>query len=372
MHNEIRRDSWSELLFASENDNRSFSQKKALSSSMLESLLRNPCAPVISQATAVGRAKLASRYLIHEKLLLAFYTRNSRSTARPVHWLSDPLAKWRDHWRVFGLVLMLLNCMAITSAAWARFRCEINESCHEELDSCPPMITWLSKFHLPSLNLWQCKSFNCRRQVISVLSGRATQLFALSELSLGLRTAATASLYPRHAVGTHVAEAVQYGTTAGATAYALATLDLMLSLPWHASAESVPRTPPPPSTPWHALVDPLRRKLAESRPVRTLVGYRRLKALPPPPTLLGWLLDEWILPAWLGTGQEAVVNFVKALPAIGDAILEAELLQAWFASFLASAKMLVRHRLDAAPVDNPVHPSRCKFCEVPCVSSRHT
>eukprot|EP00965_Chrysotila_dentata_P221028 6192147-Pleurochrysis_carterae.AAC.6 len=43
--------------------------------------------------------------------------------------------------------------------------------------------------------------------------------------------------------------------------------------------------------------------------------------------------------------------------------------QAWFASFLASAKMLVRHRLDAAPVDNPVHPSRCKFCEVPCVSS---
>ena len=61
--------------------------------------------------------------------------------------------------------------------------------------------------------------------------------------------------------------------------------------------------------------------------VRTLVGWQRLKALPPAPFPIQYILDYHVFPAWLGTGNKGLRNLIIHLPNIGDWILEAEMLQ---------------------------------------------
>ena len=85
----------------------------------------------------------------------------------------------------------------------------------------------------------------------------------------------------------------------------------------------------------------VQRRWRETRLVRTVVGYQRLVELPKPPRLVEWLLDDKLLPAYFGEGWEKVQNQVDALPAIGDFILAATMLQAFAASFLRSLKALI-------------------------------
>jgi len=91
----------------------------------------------------------------------------------------------------------------------------------------------------------------------------------------------------------------------------------------------------------HAWLGWLTRPFTESRPVKSLVGYKRLKALKPMPWPIQDVIDRVLIPSWLGTGDEAVRNLIRNLPFIGDALLEGDLLQAAFANALSSVKMLV-------------------------------
>ena len=119
-------------------------------------------------------------------------------------------------------------------------------------------------------------------------------------------------------------------------------VDLLLLLPWRsqlqpaAEAEArgrdVPGTGPVPS--WQR---PLQRWLRGQTWWRAITGYRRLAALPPAPYPLQFALDRVVIPAWLGEGREATRRLIRALPSIGDAILEGAMLQAFLASFFASA-----------------------------------
>ena len=85
----------------------------------------------------------------------------------------------------------------------------------------------------------------------------------------------------------------------------------------------------------------VQRRWRETRLVRTIVGYQLLVELPRPPRLVEWLLDDKLLPAYFGEGWEKMQNQVDALPAIGDFILAATMLQAFAASFLRSLKALI-------------------------------
>ena len=85
----------------------------------------------------------------------------------------------------------------------------------------------------------------------------------------------------------------------------------------------------------------VQRRWRETQLMRTVVGYQRLVELPKPPRLVEWLLEEKLLPAYFGEGWEKMQNQVDALPAIGDFILAATMLQAFAASFLRSLKALI-------------------------------
>jgi len=299
-------------------------------------------------------------YLMHEQMLLMLYMQRNPK----MRWLADPLARWRTTWRFFGMVALLCNCIALTFAYWGRYRCEADPLCDVAERSCP---SFNSLTELPNL-LAPGTEAGCRRELLSGASAITVQLFSLAELALGFRTATTmrtASASPSFAspssayassLYTLVHSGLHYGTTSGGAAAPLLLLDLLLIAPWHSDSLPDLRLPdlrsllraqpaagsqlsrPNPAHPRQWLVF-LRRKLRENKAWRTVIGYRRLTALPPAPAPLQFLIDRALVP--LIVGEETLANQLRVLPAVGDAILEAELLQAFAASFLASAKMWV-------------------------------
>lgn len=87
--------------------------------------------------------------------------------------------------------------------------------------------------------------------------------------------------------------------------------------------------------------DGVQRAWRDTPLMRAVVGYQRLTELPPAPWPIQWLLDEKLLPAYFGEGLQALVSRIEVLPAVGDLILNAMLMQAFFASFVRSAKALI-------------------------------
>ena len=96
--------------------------------------------------------------------------------------------------------------------------------------------------------------------------------------------------------------------------------------------------------------------LRGNRFTKTLVGYRRLKALPPAPWPIQSLIDHCLIPAWLGTGDEAMRNLFVNLPFIGDAIEEGDLLQAAFLSALNSVWLTCARALHPSHHAQPIQP----------------
>jgi hypothetical protein len=66
-----------------------------------------------------------------------------------------------------------------------------------------------------------------------------------------------------------------------------------------------------------------------------------VRDLRPPPPLLQPLLDEYVVPVLFGRGLEAVPNLIAALPAIGDALWEVEIAQAWAMQFVVTLKAVI-------------------------------
>lgn len=330
------------------------------------------------------------RYLAHELLLLAFYQRRSPRE----RWI-DPLARWRALWRLFGTLALLANALFFTSAAWLHWRCEMDPLCDLSGGVCPhwsgtapvrelliPIFAQLRERQWPKLPAAWAQmpgpGMGCRRALGALISGMAVQGFSLAELALGVKTAtlyggifgsspSKALKAARGPAGSSSVGSVlgglvgdggggrrlHYGTSYGRLAWALVGLDLALAVPWTLAIDLLLLVPWESShepsvikrereaSPIPRWSRPFFRWLRERRWWRTVVGWQRLTALPPAPYPVQWTLDTIVVPAWLGTGHEATKKLIRLLPSIGDAILEAEMLQAFVASFFASAKMLV-------------------------------
>ena len=270
-----------------------------------------------------------AEYIVHERLLLIFLSRKTKKMPK----LMDPLARWRTAWRWLGVLLLLLNCTAQCADSWARYRC----------DEAGPLL------HVES-----CSDYGRHRAHIASGLGTAVQVFSLGELMLGLGTA--------HALPSASPSLLRYGTSVGPTSVVLFGIDGLLLLSarplssdafegwWTPPAEDTPPPLEPPRRagdslerqPWWARgwLGDLTRPLISSRPVKSIVGYQRLKALKPMPWPIQTVIDRAVI-AWLGTGDEGFRNLIKNLPFIGDALLEGDLLQAAVTNALSSVKLLV-------------------------------
>jgi len=104
---------------------------------------RIPSFGALKEAFRPLSPQLSRRYRIHEELLVLFYTRRAQGSLpgwERTHWVTDPLARWRDRWRVFGVLLLLLNFFLMTSAAWAQYHCEADRFCRAHV--CPSSAQW--------------------------------------------------------------------------------------------------------------------------------------------------------------------------------------------------------------------------------------
>ena len=83
------------------------------------------------------------------------------------------------------------------------------------------------------------------------------------------------------------------------------------------------------------VVNGARRAWRDNHLVRTVDGWRRLKELAPQIAPIQYLIDRTIENMWPTLDKK-----IQILPTIGDLLLEGELLQAFTANFLSSAKVL--------------------------------
>eukprot|EP00316_Scyphosphaera_apsteinii_P023953 CAMPEP_0119330366 /NCGR_PEP_ID=MMETSP1333-20130426/78091_1 /TAXON_ID=418940 /ORGANISM="Scyphosphaera apsteinii, Strain RCC1455" /LENGTH=339 /DNA_ID=CAMNT_0007339745 /DNA_START=519 /DNA_END=1539 /DNA_ORIENTATION=+ len=220
--------------------------------------------------------------------------------------------------------------------------------CDPERRGCPAAASLADLSKL----LHRGKVYGCRRELFALSSGAAVQAFSIAELALGLKTASSITRQDNSAFP---ASRLQYGTTAGQyVPMAMLTLDVMLAVHVPAGLFSpvLARLLPAP------LLRATRRKLSSHHVTperrgfrrhierwlrrnelwRTFVGFKRLKSLPPASAPLQWIIDHLIVPRLNATYEG---RLVKALPMVGDALHEGELIQAFGLNFLASAKTLV-------------------------------
>ncbi|KAL1523304.1 hypothetical protein AB1Y20_018250 [Prymnesium parvum] len=245
------------------------------------------------------QTSITNKYLAHERLLVLLFSKRNRI---PV--LIDPLSRWRAVWRAFGFLLLVFNAAAVSSFAWADYRCEGGPLLRDERE---------------------CINAH-RRTLVTFASGMCVQLFSIAEVLLGLATAL--SIPTTHGL--------RYGTTSGWSSMPLFLLDLFLLLPQqrlNASSRHVPE----------ARVGFLKHiwmSIRNSVPIKTVTGYQRLKALPPAPWPFQDFIDHVILPAWLGA-DPTIQILISKLPFVDDALTEGDMLQTAAINFLASAKMFV-------------------------------
>ena len=220
------------------------------------------------------------RYLAHERLLLLLYSKRTR-----VPTWADPLAHWRQWWRAFGLLLLFINALSMTAFAWSSYRCT---------EAGPLLRRSNCEFH--------------GQRLLAQGSSIGVRSFSLGEVLLGLTTAASLPIEAvLHRRPNTMTERLQYGTTNGAMSGALLALDLLLLMPQHMSDPPDPLGQEPPH-------QRLRRWLtdtwSEMLPIKTIVSFRKLKALPPAP----WPLQQVRMRARARIGTRVYFRKLKALP----------------------------------------------------------
>ena len=114
---------------------------------------------VMEQLGSEGAA-LTDRYHAHETLLVLFLSKKTE-----VPKLVDPLSRWRAWWRGLGVVLLLVNAVAMASHAWADYRCEGGPLLRDE---------------------GGCVARDVRARYAKA-SGTSVRLFAAGEVALGTR-----------------------------------------------------------------------------------------------------------------------------------------------------------------------------------------
>ena len=249
-----------------------------------------------------------------------------------------PLSATRVAWRWAGSFLLLMYCSALMHASFRRYHCDADEFCNPSFDDS------IAAAHARQLTLAQgVRAYSGLEVVWAIATPRPTE--AGGQLA---HLAAGAGIY-------------QAGILS-------VPLDIILALPWwdifafchpqlvklasstvHVDLEDLlPGGSPTPDPAARQNVNAaagIRRWFARSPMFRALAAVHRVRTLPPPPRLLQPLLDEYVVPLLLarsfGSGGMAAVRLVQALPDIGDALWEAQILQAFLAHFLASAKMCV-------------------------------
>ena len=246
-----------------------------------------------------------------------------------------PLSSARVAWRWTGSFLLLMYCSALMHASFRRYHCDADEFCNPSIDGS------VAAAHSRQLALAQgVQAYSGLEVVCAIITPRPT-------VAGGLLT--------HVAAGSHIWRAGILSVP----------LDIVLALPWwdllafchpqlvklastsvHVDLEDLLQgatTPDPTARQGAKAAAGIRRWFARSPIFRALAAVHRVRTLPPPPRLLQPLLEEYVVPLMLarsfGSGGMAVVRLVQALPDIGDALWEAQILQAFLAHFLASAKM---------------------------------
>ena len=373
-----------------------------------------------AKATQLSR-RLAGAYRMHERLLEGYYSRYQPDA--PKAWFSDPLAPWRTWWRSLGIVLLIFNGVAGSAAAWVSYRCDADPLCDLSQRRCPdawellnPAKAWRESFVLHRADDKSEREFGCRRDLLAAYSSEAVRAFSLVEILLGVRTAYSAVGAAARGASSSGASAGQhgarldldreiaslplraYGTTYGAAARVLLTLDLVLLISpragrsqregWALFGEQIGASgagaPPKNACPWgdalngwgrsewlesyctdvdawkkdvHHGIDgwlrgldawgksvqrglddwgkEVRRAYRSNQLVRTLDGWRRLNELEPQPAPIQYLIDRTIETYWPSLDKK-----ISILPTVGDLLLEGELMQAFIANFLSSFKVI--------------------------------
>ena len=310
-----------------------------------------------TQATALVD-KLRGRYQLHERLLLLWYSRRSDKLEGKEGKLFDPLARWRTWWRFFGVLLLLAHCACAGLSAWVSYRCDADPSCNLNERRCPDVTEWLKMpDRLALLRPGTGSLYGCRRDLIAQMSAYAVRAFSAVEIGLGLRTGL--SMIRRSILGGGGAQTAErrtqwaYGTSVGVIGFALLLLDAILLL---SPERAIPRllarmrlladgedgekwwsahaTAAEGDSPWSSWCNH-HEWCRDNNVVRAVVGYQRLAALPAAPAPIQFLIDksvEYFLPT---QGKK-----IRALPTVGDFLLEGALMQAFIAEFLFSAKVV--------------------------------
>mmetsp|Transcript_45167 Transcript_45167/g.118536 ORF Transcript_45167/g.118536 Transcript_45167/m.118536 type:complete len:549 (-) Transcript_45167:96-1742(-) len=358
----------------------------------LKRSLSLPTKKVIHQVARVLTSKVRKTQHAQEQILYLLY--KTRTSRRRVSWLTDPLAAWRIYWRWIGIVLLMLNASLLLNAGWHRHRLEAD-----------PLRVWPLRCDGTqdgTMSPADCSASSLHERLVAQ-SGSAVQAFSIAELALSLRMATVDDLsrsgYRRgyggwlltldawlvfdcavdleiwrfiwtdfagrnldipagakkavyrkggrkHVGGKYRRFQLSSGLrdkgadNEGMEDHSEPKLPLVLGWAVDRGFEAQGKV----DEVGHQIAlwwGHVQRKAREHTWMRIILGYQRLSALPPPPWPLDVLLDDALLPAYFGSGLEAVKRRLGVLPAIGDLILETVLLHAFLASFFRSAKAVI-------------------------------
>lgn len=318
-------------------------QLSALASSSSDDVIpprlrRSPSSVLYEKALRLGSSHSKGLFFAHEHFLDRYLT-----LVESKRDVLSPLATWRITWRWAGSFLLLLYSLSLLHTSWINYRCDADEFCvaADHHGSAP----------------------ESRRLYLGI----GVRSYSAVEVVYGM-------MAPRPSPtsgGTHGHFSVE-STLAAVHLWRLNLLSMpinvLLTVPWFdvfaalscSSSGSddggVGTTNPiaseskrplmlaalPPVGGW---LQELKRRWHTTPLVRTWMAVVRVRRLAPPPPLLKPLLEEYVVPIIFarnfGKGLEAVPRLVSALPAIGDALWEVEITQAFLVHFVASAKVLV-------------------------------
>lgn len=320
-------------------------------------------------------AQAKGRYQLHEKLLLLWYSRHSTALESKGQrwWLADPLARWRTWWRSLGAIMLLSQACFAAASSWVAYRCAADRLCNLETRDCPDLYTLVAGASYTG-------GYGCRRDLAAQLTATAVRCFSAVEIGLGLGTGLVVfnpfrlsmlrASAPHSAPSTPHRKTWAYGTSGGMLGMALLLLDVVLllspdvralpqlvrarlPLPNFLAAAVLATSSAPAAAPtergsdaWWSAAPPndetwwsgfcnTHQWCRENPIVRTVTGYQRLVALEPQWWPIQAVIDhtiEYLLP-----DQGAKL---RALPTVGDILLEGELMQTFLSEFLSSAKLL--------------------------------
>lgn len=280
-----------------------------------------------------------------------------------------PLSRTRVAWRWVGSLLLFLYGVSLLHVSWCRYRCDADADCNpyapEQLLSSVEArqyavgqtvraysgmeIAWALAMPRPA---------DAGGSLAQMVAG--TQIWWLQRVSMPIDIILALPWWDLFAVAyPHFVKLVSQNQVmptdlgrARRRAEEQASSGSLLSAYHHITAKSTAAAAaaaatvaPRPSSVLSRAHAGVHRWIMRTPVSRAIAAVQRVRALPPPPRLLQPLLEEYVLPLVFarsfGSGRMAAVRLMQALPAIGDALWEVQIAQAFMMHFVASAKILV-------------------------------